>query len=96
MANRNVAGASARTARKPWDKKAVTQQDVTRAAVQGNYLYWDIHSLIHACLTLALEFEEDEEGVTELQTLLRMTSEKALQMYDCITVLSPAEEASNV
>ena len=51
----------------------------------ANTIYWDLHALIHGAELSAREFGDD---AVELQTLLRMVSEKAYQLQSCFTEIA--------
>lgn len=53
-----------------------TQTVVTHA----NSKYWETHSLLHACQLIAERFDDDEEGVVELRTLLGMAIMSAMDI----------------
>lgn len=67
-----------------------------QVAQDANGFYWEAHSLLHAAELIA-EKIQDDEGITELQTLIKMASMKVSEMQNCFNpyIKSKAQASLN-
>ena len=51
-----------------------------------NAKYWETHSLLRACQLIAAQFDDDDDGVVELRTLLDMATISAIDLCKAVEV----------